>query len=420
MIAQIVKKQLLLLLRSPVQLLLLIGLPLILIAILGTALASFMEGGAVKFDLKVVLIEEENEEEQIEQFMKDVEQKELPAKVVQQIQLNIAQVAPIQLLKQSVFGNETVKDVIELDIAAAEDLEVLLTDDSYTAVIEVPKGFTYDMLTYMMFSEGVQPLLKIYQNEGAFSSSIVQGMLEQYQEKFTIGRFISENGLDQQESQIADQPFGEIVSINQEKPISSKNYYAIGMAVMNVLFIASTIGTFAFQEKKSRVFNRIILANVSRWTYFIGVFLSGTIISFFHLLIIFGFSRVFYGVIWPDLIAFLVISLAFAIAVGGLSVLLTAICYRINSEMITNFFTSIVVTLFATLGGSFFAIGELSSFVQVLGDLTPNGAAMGAYLAILRGDSIMDISSHLLFLVSFAIVLTIVAAFSFPKRGSTV
>ena len=224
---------------------------------------------------------------------------------------------------------------------------------------------------------------------------------------------------DQQESHIdEEQRFGEIVSINQAEPASAKNYYAIGMAVMNVLFIASTIGTFAFQEKKNHAFNRIILANVSRWTYFIGIFLSGTIIGFLHLLIIFGFSRVFYGVKWPDLIAFLVITLAFAIAVGGLSVLLTAICYRINSETITNFFSSIVVTIFATLGGSFFAIGQLSSFIQLLGDLTPNGAAMSAYLTVIRGGNIVDISSHLLFLVIFAVVLIVAAAFSFPKRGS--
>ncbi|RDW19825.1 ABC transporter permease [Oceanobacillus chungangensis] len=418
MVGQIVKKQLLLLLRSPVQLLLLIGLPIILIAILGTALSSFMEGEALELDLKVALIEEENEEEQIERFMKDVEELGLPEEAVGQIQLNIAQAAPIQLLKESVFGNEAMKDVIELDLAESEKLKQLLADDSYSTVIEVPNNFTYDMLNYMVFEEGVQPSLQVYQNEAALGATVVQGMLEHYQEQFAIGSFISKNGLEQLSPQIEQQPFGEIVSINQDKPASARDYYAIGMAVMNVLFIASTIGTFAFLEKKDHVFNRIILANVSRWTYFIGIFLSGMIIGFLHLLIIFGFSRVFYGVIWPDLFAFFVVTLAFAIAVGGLSVLLTAICYRINSEMITNFFSNIVVTIFATLGGSFFALGELSSFIQLLGDLTPNGAAMSAYLDILRGESLADISNHLLFLAIFAVALIVAAAFSFPKRGS--
>ena len=85
MIWQIVKKQLLLLLRSPVQLLLLIGLPIILIAILGTALSSFMDGGNVNIDIKVALIEQENEDVQIERFIEDVGKKGLPAEAVQQI-----------------------------------------------------------------------------------------------------------------------------------------------------------------------------------------------------------------------------------------------------------------------------------------------------------------------------------------------
>ena len=49
--------------------------------------------------------------------------------------------------------------------------------------------------------------------------------------------------------------------------ISTKSYYAVGMAVMNVLFMASAISGITFLEKKSHVFDRVILANVSRWVY---------------------------------------------------------------------------------------------------------------------------------------------------------
>src|SRR5690625_6912958 len=52
-----------------------------------------------------------------------------------------------------------------------------------------------------------------------------------------------------------------------KEPVDAKEYYTIGMAVMNVLFIASTIGSYAYREKRTHVFNRIIVADIPRWKY---------------------------------------------------------------------------------------------------------------------------------------------------------
>ena len=183
-----------------------------------------------------------------------------------------------------------------------------------------------------------------------------------------------------------------MTTINKKEPVSTKSYYGVGMAVMNVLFVASAISGVAFLEKKSHVFDRVILANVSRWVYFFGVFISGAILALLQLLIIFGFSWLVFGVSWPKVTSFMIVTIAMAISVGGISVLLTAINYRLNSEMISNFFSSVLVTLMAFLGGSFFPIGDTSKLIQMLGNVTPNGAGMSAYLAILRGDGLAEIS----------------------------
>ena len=119
------------------------------------------------------------------------------------------------------------------------------------------------------------------------------------------------------------------------------------------------------------------------------------------------------------MLSFLIVTVATAISVGGISVLLTAISYRLDSEVISNFFSSILVTLMAFLGGSFFPIGDLSRVIGMLGNLTPNGAGMSAYMAILRGDGFLEISNHVLFLILFAVVSIVVAALSFPKRGAS-
>ena len=403
MIWQIVKKQGLLLWRNPGQLLLLICLPVILIAILGTALSSMMEGQDPEIGVKVAFIEHEDEKEQVDRFINDLEKKELPTEVRQVIQENALKISPIQLLKESVFGSAELEDMIDVSDAGISDKKTILNDDSYTALIEVPKNFTYDTLQAMILKEGSQPELRVYQNEGSqIGSSVVDNILQQYQEQLTLQTFLGKKGIDQSTIQINEESIpGEITTINKKDPVSTKSYYAIGMAVMNVLFMASAISGITFLEKKIHVFDRVILANVSRWVYFMGVFLSGAIFALLQLIIVFGFSWALFRVSWPNLGLFLIVTIATAVAVGGISVLLTAINFRLNSEVISNFFSSALVTLMSFLGGSFFPVGDSSKLIQQLGNITPNGAGMSAYMAILRGDGFSEISQHVLFLNPF-------------------
>ena len=165
--------------------------------------------------------------------------------------------------------------MIDVSDAGISDKKTILNDDSYTALIEVPENFTYDTLQAMILNEGSQPELKVYQNEGSqIGSSVVDNILQQFQKQLTLQTFLGKKGIDQSAIQIDEEYIpGEITTINKKDPVSTKSYYAIGMAVMNVLFIASAISGITFLEKKIHVFDRVILANVSRWVYFMGVFL---------------------------------------------------------------------------------------------------------------------------------------------------
>ncbi|WP_249870595.1 ABC transporter permease [Oceanobacillus saliphilus] len=418
MIGQIVKKQLLILLRNPVQILLLVGLPIILIAILSMALGGTMSGEAPKINLKIAFLEHGDEEEQIDRFVSDIEQSALPDEATEAIRSNTSQVAPIRILKDHIFGSDDLEAMIEFHVVEPGEREQILNDSSYTAVVEVPENFTYEALGSMVLG-GAAPALQISVNdEQQLGSHIVTQILESFQEQLTLGTFLGKKGMDEAVLQV-EETFGEVSIIAQKNPITTQGYYTVGMAVMNVLFIASTLGSIAFMEKKTHVFDRMILGNISRWTYFIGVFVSSSLFGFIHLLIVYGFSWIVFGVKWPDLVAFFLVTMAYAIAIGGITVLLTAISYRINSEVITNFFSAIVVTFMAVLGGSFFPIGDSSAVIRMLGNLTPNGAGMSSYLTILRGDGISEISHHLLFMFLFALLSITIAAISFPKRRAS-
>lgn len=416
MIWEIIKKQGLTFLRNPQQLFLLLALPIILIVILSISLSGFISGGTVEIKGKVALIEHSDEQEQIELFIQEVESKQLHEvekalfiETAQQLQL-------VTMLKKDVFLE--IENMIQLEEVPAAEKKAALKNDEYAAIIEIPVNFTYDSLHYLLFNEGKAGTITLYKNEGKeITAAGVKSVLDSFQEQLTFASLATQNHVDVSDLKVdAINAIGEIMPMEQRRSITSKEYYTVAMAVMNVLFIATAIASFAFLEKESQVFNRVILSNVSRWIYFIGVFASGAIFAFIQLIIIFGFSALFFGVTWR-LLQFITVTIVLAMAVGGLAVFLTAISYRMNSEAVTNFFSMILIAFLALLGGSFFPIGDLSNTLQWIGDLTPNGAGMSAYLHLLRGSGLADIKHHLFFLIVFTISLIVIAVCSFPKRG---
>lgn len=419
MILQMIKKQALILLRNPVQVILLIGLPMVLISILGTALGNFMNGEAVDLEFKLAVIENESESEQVERFLTELHQAELPEDALQEMEVAAASIRPAANLID-VLQSEELKEMIQLEKVSHEKLPELVKDDSYAAIVEIPNGFTYEVLNQLLLEQGSSPELKIYHNSGAeIAGNIMEQIITAYQEEYTMGSFLGKKGIDSEQLMTLAADFKqEISAINQHNPVSSKAYYTIGMVVMNVLFMSTTIATMAFSEKQAHIFDRIILADISRWVYFISTLLTGVIFAFIQSILVFIFAYIVFGISWPDLTAFIIITFFFALAVGGLTVFLTAISYNINSEQITNFFSSIIITIFSFLGGSFFPIGEGSPLMQRIGDLTPNGAAMSAYLSIIRGESIMDNANHLTFICCFAVLAILIGVLTFPKRGA--
>lgn len=416
MVWTIVKKQLLLLWRNPLHLLLLLGLPIVLIFILGTGLSGLMNQETPDVDIRVAILNHGDEKQEIARFLEEMEETVREQVSITEIEESMDNVAPMKMLENEVLGNDALKEMIEVGYIKEKDKEAALQD--YTAVIEIPEDFTYHFLQNMFLENEIDLELVVHGNkESSLGFSIVQSLLQRFEENYALGQLSANYDLDEHVLQSdGEEVFGEITSVNQEKPVQAKHYYTVAMAVMNVLFIASTISFYTFEEKRLLVFDRILLANVSRWKYFFGIFLSGIILALVQLGIIFGFSRIFFGVSWPNPSDMMIFTFALSIAIGGLTVFLTSINYRLHSEVVTTIFSSIIIYVMALLGGSFFPIGQFSDVISSLGNVTPNGAALSAYLNLLRGNSLASVSNYIYFLIGFGLVFLLLAMMTFPKR----
>lgn len=316
MLFQLIKKQLLLLWRNPVQIFLLLGLPIILILILSIALAGFMESGSPKLELKVAWLEHEDESKQIERFINEMDALGVPAETFG----NSEDMQMITMLREDIFQGEDLQEMIELNVIHKDEKADVLADDSYSGLIEVPENFTYDMLQSISEQGGERPEITLHVNqEDGIYSSVLSQILEQFDENLTTQTFLQQNGLDvDMEEMQAAASVGEQTQIDQMEPISSRDYYTIAMAVFTGLYVASTIGFFATRERQDQVFDRIIVGDMSRWLYFLSILISGTIIAFIQLLFLFCFSYFVFQVSFNDILTFLITTISYAIAVGEL------------------------------------------------------------------------------------------------------
>src|SRR5690625_316589 len=419
MIWHVIKKQALTFTRNRQHLMLLIGLPLILISILSMALGGLMSGETTNLDIKVAMTKID-ENQQIDRFIDKIDAKNISDREKEVIIKKASETKVITPLVDNVF--EQLEEQIELELIEKDKVESVKSDNSYAAIIEIPETFTYDLLQHMYLDINEQPSIDVLVNEEKeLGAQVVISILEEFKKEIAFSSVAMQEGIDLStldftaiEVEAIAKDFGWV-----KEPVDAKEYYTIGMAVMNVLFIASTIGSYAYREKRTHVFNRIIVADIPRWKYFLGIYLSTIVFAFIQLIIILIASRYIFNVTFSDPLGVFIVSLALASAVGGVGVLLTAISYRMDSEVLTNYFQSIIVSIFAFLGGSFIPTGGFSPFFRLLGDLTPNGAGLSAYLFVLRGGDVFSsfILKYVIYLILFSAVLTFIGVFLFPKRG---
>ncbi|QFF97846.1 ABC transporter permease [Psychrobacillus glaciei] len=402
------KKQFLFFLRRPQELLILLLMPFVLISILGFALGSIMDGdGGPPMKLKVAIVEHTSEQQEltdiIEQFGKITD---------------VHNLLPITSLKEQLFNNEEVNSFIILETLSADQLDEAKKDGVYDAIIEVPEHFNLNTIQAIFIENQKKPELILYSNETkSLSANVVQSLIDSFQQQYSRTVLLGKNNLLEP---MNVNIISDIQTIDKHKPVEARAYYTIGMSVMFVLFAAVKASTMAYDEKKLHLFDRILLANVSRWTYLLSIFASTLLLVFIQLSVLFGGAFLVYGVKFPTLSLFILITIMLSSVIGAIATLLTSINFRTESKNASNLFQAMFASVLSFLGGSFFQVSSISAFFNTVGNLTPNGAAMSAYLKLMQGDGLKEISSHLYVLAILTIVLLSVSILLFPRKGGVV
>lgn len=417
MFIHLAKKNMLVLLRNKNLLFTLFLMPMVLIAILGTALGSLMNSETSAIKAKVYLYDKGSETKDVERFIKEVNQSaSIPTPVKKQLADAVGQMLPISILKEEVLGGEENHKNIEFHAISGEVGKSLQKKDT-SAVIQVPEHFTYDFLRYYLLKEGQPPTLTIIENENEqISAGIVDNMVNDLRNEYAFRAILQKNGLPVDLAAVNKEINVEKKTVSGAQPINASTYYTFAMSSMFVLYVASTMASFALREKEIFIYKRIQLASVSPWSYLGSVLFSGSAIAFVQLLLLYLFAHFCFGVDIPSIPIFLLITLLLSFAIGGLSSLLAAFSFKDRTESIADAFGGIVVSVLAFIGGSFVPLDVFPDWFQKIGELSLNGAALKAFMKMAQEYDVGAIYPYLTTMLAYGIILLVAAVLIFPRK----
>lgn len=391
-----VLKDISLVLRDRKELTLLILMPFLLIVILGFALGGWFETEHEGLEMSVVLVIEDEENEGLKRFFADMNEVVSNEATRKKLYEAAQRLRPRSLLLNMLTDEEMSRwlTTVEGDREYARDA---LNRNEVAAALIVPAGFTYDTLRKTLLDEGDGAILLLEMSESSpLKAGVFQDIIDGFVDSF---HFYTALGyvLDGMDSKAMGDGFsleppsvhGGFEPVPGKKPLTSLQYYTIGMAVMFVLFIASSVSSHALLEQLNQVYNRINLAGRSPLYYLAGKAISASLLAFMQLLVLFGLSalalRTFAGLTFTAWGGMLAISAALAICIGMLSIFITSLSFFVRSTTVADVFAMIMVTALALFGGSFVPAAAMPEWISAIGGWTPNGAALSSYLLVMQG-----------------------------------
>ena len=412
-------KDVMLLLRDRSELLVLLAMPFLLIAILGFSLRGIFSGDLEALEMDVALVDQDDEAQAVEAIQNEIDAMGIPQPNAEALKQAAASISP-QTMVVTMLESENLQELITLQRMDQTQAEESLEGETIDAAIIIPAGFAEDSIRNMLLgSSGGAELQMIAADLSSPQADVLQSVLDEFVQtvNFEAAIFRLTGG----ESGAAIEPGGGVETITARQPVSSFQYYTIGMAVMFVLFVGSTIAAQANLEQKHMVFDRILLSNRPPLLYLGSKALAAASIVLIQLTLLFGLSALIFRTFSASSLSFWIgialISVVLSLAVGGLAALMTSMTLRLQSDAVPAIFSGGVIALMAFLGGSFMPMDGTPDILQSIGNWTPNGAAMTAYFSWLLNPDTGNLAGPLMRIGILAFLFMLFALALFPKKG---
>ena len=201
-------------------------------------------------------------------------------------------------------------------------------------------------------------------------------------------------------------------SVGEVEPVNAADFMIPGYLVMFVFFAAALGAEIIVRERQNHTLERLLASSVRRWSILGGIF-AGTAakgvvqITVFWVVGILAFSI--------DLglapAAVIILSILMVVVSAAFAIMLAALVRTRRSAGSLAVLTALIL---APLGGCWWPLFFLPSWMQFLAKLTPHGWAMtGFNKLMLFGAGFGDVVTEMLVLLGFAVVFAVIGIWRF-------
>lgn len=332
-------------------------------------------------------------------------------------------------LKNDVLGSSDVKEIVNLNEVTSYDKgKKLIEDGKVSAFIYIPKDFTKSYL-----DDTKNNIVFIGNKNKSMESDIVKNILDSFtsslkaisaDQKEVLQQLLKYNNLPQDE---ANKIIGNITSdsintVNIDKsasdvnmqPITSMQYYSIGMVVMFSIMTGITIVHNVVDEKLNKTFFRIKTTPTKNIQYALGKLLSIIFAIVAQIAIVMAISYILYGMKWGNIFDILLITVVYSFTIG--SIVLLGGFWAKDQTTISGIAIP-VFYVFSFLGGSMMDRSSFPDFLKTLQQIIPNGKALNSYVSICQGGNLRYIYPDLIQLAITGIVFLIISLVVYEGKG---
>ena len=332
------------------------------------------------------------------------------------------------------FSSIPVLDVTESEDVIRADQDV--ADGNVTALIIIPVGFTE------MIDSGLPAEIRIVGDPTQdVAVDIIAGVVNEASAevnllgeiKYGIRAVMTQSGileeLSASQKRAAEaQTLGVIwtqVEAMRRDPIIATNvvyedgesrepwhpftYYAPSFGVMFAFFLIAFAASSLLKERESGVLSRIAASRVPIVSVILGKVTAYGAIVFLQIIMMFAISAAIFRMPFGNApFALLLVTISLAVASTSLAMMVGALAK--SSEQAGNIGTLLGFILMV-VGGCIFPFFRQGGAIAIISYLTPHAHAIQAYMSIMSdGASLGDVYMHILALVAFATVFSLVAA----------
>jgi len=412
------KKDVLVFWRDRKEVFMALFLPIFLIVVLNFAFSNLFNNDGESLNIDVAIVQEDNDNIGLEQFEETVNEMNL-SQVEKETMLQQASVLEPAKMMLEFLNNPELKELVHSqELSEAEAID-LVENGEIDAIVKIPEGFTYEVLSSVMLGEEAAVALAIQADEQSTELDTLQMIMNNFinslNMQFAIGNTAESNMAE------PDFPQGGKEVVEGVETFTMSQYFTIAISLLCSLFLTQTVAIKTVTEKREGVFNRILLSNSNPLKFLMGKSIATFCLAWIQMIITFTVIQSFLDVFPSNSVEFgiglIIVMTIFALAVSGLAALFTSITLNLDDTNAASGLSTLVIMIFAVLGGSFFPIQGLPNFMQIIGEWTPNGLTQTVLLEWIQFTDYQDLIIPITILVGFSIVCFVIAVSIFPRRG---